>query len=776
MGCSSTKLDDKVAYHQLHSVDDADTISGKIFNLHKGGIIVQTMIGNIQYGIPPETVKDALNTGIQVPEYYIIPEEKFDLNDGISLMDFEFPVYYNFFLCNRNKTKIICDAETKERIEIVFQETLLGPSNFSDFAEEFDDPEDMPNIVKELAHFSSNPFNLSEKLHASLFIEFLIWDKKNSVTIKKHIPSINKDIEVKIIKEVETYDIFQNNVLIASFSDTVFLKQSNFEVFKLAPADSTFIFEPPIFGITMLGTSHGFDECGSTSGFIIWINKKGVMVDPPPYSSRVLREQGIPPKQIDKIIITHCHADHDAGVFHKIIEASKIEFLSSKTILHSFLRKYSAISGLSYKELTGLFQYRTVKMNVPIYICGARFVFNYSFHSIPTLTFVVNYKGKSFYFSGDTCYAPDRLKKLYEEGLFTYKRYKFLAEKQFSKYACILHEAGIPPIHTPLPILSALKEEEKANLYLYHVAKKDVLAEYNLKTAEAGLDKSIVLIAHNEGDEDDSFMSNFDLLCSTDLIGWIPFNRITEIVDCFMSKAYKPLDVIIHADTVGDTFYIMKQGIVQIYSDVPDNCFSKLIYRGDYFGESSITADGTRLANVIAITDVIVLEIKANDFNWIFDYQPHKKTGSSYVNPLSMLRNLTEMRKAKSAELINSNNTIYKMTETQKCFLNMLLKEVKIKKDQVLWDKSQKANFCVIIKEGNFKIRVPYNKSYKEFIFTNGVLLGDFQSLLSKTECLSKLTSLSNGSVFKLSQLHLKEFLKQYPGFYIIIKNKYIIY
>jgi hypothetical protein len=33
-------------------------------------------------------------------------------------------------------------------------------------------------------------------------------------------------------------------------------------------------FTPPLFGVTILGCSHGFDHKGSTSGYIIWINKK----------------------------------------------------------------------------------------------------------------------------------------------------------------------------------------------------------------------------------------------------------------------------------------------------------------------------------------------------------------------------------------------------------------------------------------------------------------------------------------------------------------------
>ena len=74
-------------------------------------------------------------------------------------------------------------------------------------------------------------------------------------------------------------------------------------------------FRPPDFGFTVLGNSLGFDHCGSTSGFIIWINKKGIMVDPPPFTSGALRKMDIPPNLIDKIILTHCHSDHDAGAF-----------------------------------------------------------------------------------------------------------------------------------------------------------------------------------------------------------------------------------------------------------------------------------------------------------------------------------------------------------------------------------------------------------------------------------------------------------------------------
>jgi glyoxylase-like metal-dependent hydrolase (beta-lactamase superfamily II) len=39
------------------------------------------------------------------------------------------------------------------------------------------------------------------------------------------------------------------------------------------------------------------------------------MVDPPPHSSELLLQAGIEPKAITATILTHCHADHDAGTF-----------------------------------------------------------------------------------------------------------------------------------------------------------------------------------------------------------------------------------------------------------------------------------------------------------------------------------------------------------------------------------------------------------------------------------------------------------------------------
>ena len=112
----------------------------------------------------------------------------------------------------------------------------------------------------------------------------------------------------------------------------------------------------------MLGTSHGFDANGTTTGFVLWMGGKGILVDPPLWSTEILEEMGIPPHMVDGIIVTHCHADHDAGAFQKILRQRKVKLYTSKTIRDSFMRKYAALTGFTTEFLENLFEAVPVKV------------------------------------------------------------------------------------------------------------------------------------------------------------------------------------------------------------------------------------------------------------------------------------------------------------------------------------------------------------------------------------------------------------------------------
>lgn len=229
-------------------------------------------------------------------------------------------------------------------------------------------------------------------------------------------------------------------------------------------------FHPPSFGVTVLGNSHGFDKNGSTSGYVLWINGRGVMIDPPPYSSATLEREGIRPQMIMAIIITHCHADHDAGTFQKVMTGSRVAIITTPTIYRSFIRKYAALSGLSSTLLRQSHRHRPAIIGQPLKFQGATFHFTYTLHTIPCIAFKVEWRGRSMVFTGDHLNNPPVIDSLQQQGVLTKERADDLRHLPLQECDALLHESGAPPIHTPLWVLKELPESVKERLYVVHTS------------------------------------------------------------------------------------------------------------------------------------------------------------------------------------------------------------------------------------------------------------------------------------------------------------------
>ncbi|HMM61424.1 MAG TPA: MBL fold metallo-hydrolase, partial [Candidatus Rifleibacterium sp.] len=251
-------------------------------------------------------------------------------------------------------------------------------------------------------------------------------------------------------------------------------------------------FEPPLFGVTVIGSGSGFDPGEMTSGFIIWVNRRGILVDPPVDSTHWLRSMDINPRLIDDCILTHCHADHDSGILQKLLEEKKINLYTTETIMESFVRKYQSLTGLNYKTFMSLFHFHPISLQVPIRINGGEFRFFYTLHSIPTIGFEVYYQGKSFVNSSDSLYDPETFKKLYERG--DVNRYRMIELTNFPwHHSVIFHEAGIPPLHTPMQNLVDMPDAVKKRIHLMHVAQKSIPEGSGLKKAPDGREESIII-------------------------------------------------------------------------------------------------------------------------------------------------------------------------------------------------------------------------------------------------------------------------------------------
>lgn len=229
-------------------------------------------------------------------------------------------------------------------------------------------------------------------------------------------------------------------------------------------------FHPPSFGVTVLGNSHGFDKSGSVSGYVLWINGRGVMIDPPPYSSATLEREGIRPRTIVGIILTHCHADHDAGAFQKVLTGSPVVVITTPTIYKSFIRKYAALSALSPALLRHSHRYKPAIIGQPLRFQGATFHFTYTLHSIPCVGFRVEWRGRSMVFTGDHFNSPPDIEKLVETGVLSRGRADDLQSLPLQETDVLLHEAGVPPLHTPLAVLLKLPERVKKRLFVVHTS------------------------------------------------------------------------------------------------------------------------------------------------------------------------------------------------------------------------------------------------------------------------------------------------------------------
>jgi glyoxylase-like metal-dependent hydrolase (beta-lactamase superfamily II) len=229
-------------------------------------------------------------------------------------------------------------------------------------------------------------------------------------------------------------------------------------------------FSPPSFGLTVLGNSHGFDKSGSTSGYVLWINGRGVMIDPPPYSSATLEREGIRSRTIVGIILTHCHADHDAGAFQKVLAGSPVVVITTPTIYKSFIRKYAALSSLKPAILRQSHRFKPAIIGEPLRFQGATFHFTYTLHSIPCVGFKVDWRGRSMVFTGDHFNNPPALQALVEKGVLSKARCADLNHLPLQDTDLLLHESGAPPIHTPLDVLLKLPAAVKRRLYVVHTS------------------------------------------------------------------------------------------------------------------------------------------------------------------------------------------------------------------------------------------------------------------------------------------------------------------
>jgi len=212
-GGKSRIYDDPAVVVGYASVPLLDSVT-----LPRGGLTIDTKaVGRIQFGIPPETIKDSMRLGLDIPEIYIVPVERFCREMGpalgINLAEFEFPAYFNYFVRGRKVTLVVDCEEAETNIRNVFGETLLGPAQFRDHDcpkanedEDFDPsfPEDeRPNFYREFLHFRTAEKSTNyQELEIDTLIGFVHFrhnqedgDSMKAANLRIGMPPVSGDFE-----------------------------------------------------------------------------------------------------------------------------------------------------------------------------------------------------------------------------------------------------------------------------------------------------------------------------------------------------------------------------------------------------------------------------------------------------------------------------------------------------------------------------------------------------------------------------------------------------
>ncbi len=704
--------------------------------LPRGGTYVRTSAGAIQVGMPPETIKDVMEMRLDVPIAYVLPLELFDRRRGLSVAEFEFPAYYSFFLLKRRCRLVALDRDVERRVRAVFQETLFGPEG-EPLASEFDAgyPEGKrPRFKRESEYFRTLPGK--GRLSVDDLIEFVHLDEQGRAAF---------DGGVELAREGETLVIRENERTIATVDALVRLPPRDGTLDDVAPG--TFV--PPQFGVTVLGASHGFDPSGKTTGFLLWMGGRAILVDPPTDTTEYLRARGVAPKTIDGVILTHCHADHDAGTFQKLLEEGQVSLYTTPHILGSFLRKYSALSGLGEDVLRRTFSFHPVRIGAPVYVRGGELWFRYTLHSIPTIGFDAFYGNRSLSISADTLYDPERVTEMFDQGVLERARFEDLVSFP-AHHSAILHEAGIPPLHTPTTALAALPEDVKKRLWLVHIAEKDVPKEGGLRAASVGLENTI-RVDPSASPRFAEAIDMLDVFSMVDFLRDLPLSRARTLLQVARTFELPAGEKIVKQGTRGDSFYIIARGIVEI---VKDGVSLRRHRAGDYFGEIAILLDQPRTADAIARTDVQLVAIDRNDFLAIL-------RGSEM---LTRLERLVRVRGEGAWELLAKNSALASLTSSQKTQLQTYLVPIAVAEGEVLWSEGTVPSRAYLVEDAVVTLTSPGGELTP---FTSGAFVGDVDALRTRTasEACARVTKA--GKLFALERRDLVRFFEDNPGVYL---------
>lgn len=725
----------------MTALDDGD-----VHVLPRGGLWFMTPLGAVQLGAPPETLKDTLPTKNGVPRIIILPQQLVDVERGIAVADLEFPIYWNLFVQKRPLV-VVGTAAQRDSIRSAVQESLLGPV-VQDLAPDVAPGRPVPDLQREQRWFRRGDGYRGDLLELEDAIDFRAVDEGDGARIGEgdHVAHITLDGDGFVV------DV--DGAAVRLPRDPPIPVE---EAPALHSGEGHHPFVPPRFGVTVLGRSHGFDPDPDerTTGFVLWIGGRGVLVDPPVHATRLLKDADIDASLVDGLLLTHVHGDHDAGLLQKAMEAGRTTLWTVPTVYASWLRKWSALSGIPADELEKLFDFRPVQVGAPVDIHGATLIFRFTLHSIPAIAFEAHYQGASFNYSGDTLNDPQAVDVIHKGGGMDDARREELSHFDWS-HDLIFHESGVPPLHTPLERLEALDDDVKARLRVLHVTPHRLRGRAGLVVAEPGRQHTIELPV--EPPPELRVIRNLSILGHTRLFHDLPIARAADLLRAALEVHVPAGEQLIRRGDTDDALYVVTAGKARVRRDGRE---LKTYGLGDYIGETAVFLRRPRNADVVALTDLDLLMVPGD---------VARRVCASTDVPRLVERH-DRVRALDAWSLLEETTLFRGMTSRQKNHLESILEPFEIAAGHRLLSGGGVAHRLPLIHTGLAVLcDGPHDEAPTSVAVGRGVLVGDAAALLAGTP--QPEGAVANGRVtgFWIWRDDLDAFLVENPGIRVRIQ------
>jgi CRP-like cAMP-binding protein len=621
------------ARRRMQSLDQSVLFS------HDGEIRVQ--VGSIS-----QTTKNILREGITGNYLFILPKHLFEGKTNYA--DIEFVVYLNFFVRNGTQTRIAGMARQKETLERLLNLTLFGlfnprttaPPSFTELHRTYGVPDQETlaffRICYERYATRKGHDPIGPILGFEDYVDFVLLSAEGQPT-RIPITTQGTDAQPVCVGTVEVIPQY-NGAFDIRFTQPddrrtakrlVVTPPSRVPGTVLEALCRTLQFatDRPRFGVTPLGTSHGFDPMGDLTSFVIWINGHGILVDPSPEALGYLEQIGVAQTDLLYVFLTHIHADHDGGLIEKLLSGSRTTIIASDVVFRSFVQKAQLVTGHDFRKEC-LVEHISANPGRPVVIevAGERVELEtrWNLHPIPTNGFKLTIEGKSFGYSADTQYDPALIHQLQGEKKLSQQQaddllYFFWTPDGTPKVDLLYHEAGIPPIHTDRQTLELLPEAVKAKTALVHIADRDVppgapIAKPPLFTTHTLLPATV---QSRQG----------TVLRTLALVSYlydIPSETLKGLADRAQIRVFEREEVIIHKGPVkqGETlsFFVVADGEVAVKDG--RRLITKLL-KADSFGEWGISHQlGFRAADVVASRRTQLIELDEEAYHWMVAQHP----------------------------------------------------------------------------------------------------------------------------------------------------------